>query len=63
MAPLTTHVVIGERVFGPSRQFDRADYGAFLLGCVLVDVNGPVASFAVKGENGTVVDAFQLKAR
>ena len=40
MAPLTTHLVIGERVFARLPQFDRVDYGAFLLGCVLVDANG-----------------------
>ena len=39
MAPLVTHLVIGERVFAQSPQFDSADYGPFLLGCVLVDVN------------------------
>ena len=40
MAPLTTHLVIGERVFAEVPQMDGADYGAFLLGCVLVDANG-----------------------
>ena len=39
MAPLVTHLVIGERVFAQSPQFDSTDYGPFLLGCVLVDVN------------------------
>jgi hypothetical protein len=42
MAPLVTHVVIGERVFAQAQCFDPAPsvYGAFLLGCMLVDVNG-----------------------
>ena len=40
MAPLTTHLVIGERVFAQLPQVEKADYGAFLLGCVLVDANG-----------------------
>ncbi|MFN2272119.1 MAG: hypothetical protein ACK2US_14850 [Anaerolineae bacterium] len=40
MAPLVTHLVVGERVFAQLRQFDPAAYGSFLLGCVLVDVNG-----------------------
>jgi hypothetical protein len=40
MAPLVTHLVIGERVFTQLPQFGSADYGAFLLGCLLVDVNG-----------------------
>jgi hypothetical protein len=40
MAPLVTHLVVGERVFARLRQFDSAAYGPFLLGCVLVDVNG-----------------------
>ena len=41
MAPLITHLVIGERVFAQIQHFDPtpAVYGAFLLGCVLVDVN------------------------
>ncbi len=39
MAPLVTHLVIGERVFVQLQQFDPTDYGSFLLGCVLVDVN------------------------
>lgn len=39
MAPLTAHLVIGERVFDQLPRFGRPDYGAFLLGCVLVDVN------------------------
>lgn len=40
MAPLVTHLIVGERVFAQLRQFDSAAYGPFLLGCVLVDVNG-----------------------
>ena len=36
MAPLTTHLVIGERVFAQLKQFEAADYGAFLLGCVIL---------------------------
>lgn len=41
MAPLVTHLVIGERVFGRLQEFDRSPevYGAFLLGCVVADVN------------------------
>lgn len=39
MAPTITHLVIGERVFAELGQFDSADYGAFLLGCILVDVH------------------------
>lgn len=41
MAPLVTHLVIGERVFGELPELDRSPcaYGAFLLGCVLVDVS------------------------
>lgn len=41
MAPLATHLVIGERVFVQIQHFDPTPpvYGAFLLGCVLVDVN------------------------
>lgn len=40
MAPLITHLVIGERTFAQLQQFDGKDYGSFLLGCVLVDVHG-----------------------
>lgn len=40
MAPLVTHLVIGERVFAQLQQFDDQEYGSFLLGCVLVDVHG-----------------------
>ena len=40
MAPLITHLVVGERVFAQLGRFDPATYGAFLLGCVLVDVHG-----------------------
>lgn len=39
MAPLTTHLVIGERVFAHLPRLGPQDYGAFLLGCVLVDVH------------------------
>jgi hypothetical protein len=39
MAPLITHLVIGERVFAHLTQFQPVDYGAFLLGCALVDVH------------------------
>ena len=39
MAPLTTHLVIGERVFAQLSQLDPVDYGGFLLGNVLVDVH------------------------
>ena len=39
MAPLITHLVIGERVFLQQQRFDLADYGPFLLGCILVDVH------------------------
>lgn len=39
MAPLITHLVIGERVLARLPQFRAADYGAFLLGCALVDVH------------------------
>ncbi len=40
MAPLITHLVVGERVFAQLRRFDPASYGSFLLGCALVDVHG-----------------------
>ncbi|MFQ6100458.1 MAG: zinc dependent phospholipase C family protein [Anaerolineae bacterium] len=40
MAPLVTHLVIGERVFAQLQRLDPTDYGSFLLGCVLVDVHG-----------------------
>ena len=39
MAPLVTHLVVGERVFAQLQRFNDKDYGYFLLGCVLVDVN------------------------
>lgn len=39
MAPLVTHLVVGERAFARLQRFGDGDYGAFLLGCVLVDVN------------------------
>jgi hypothetical protein len=42
MAPLTMHLVIGERVYPHRPQFNPSPsvYGAFLLGCILVDVHG-----------------------
>jgi hypothetical protein len=42
MAPLSTHLVIGERIYPTIRSLRRDPdlYGPFLLGCVLVDVNG-----------------------
>lgn len=41
MAPITTHLVIGERVFPKFvKTFGPLDYGGFLLGNVLVDVHG-----------------------
>jgi hypothetical protein len=40
LAPLVTHLVIGERVFAAAQRFDGAEYGPFLLGCLLVDVHG-----------------------
>jgi hypothetical protein len=40
MAPLVTHLVIGERVFAQLQRFGDQEYGSFLLGCVLVDVHG-----------------------
>ena len=39
MAPLVTHLVVGERVFARLRKLDPQVYGPFLLGCLLVDVN------------------------
>ncbi len=39
MPPLNTHLIIGERVF-PHLSLDETVYGPFLLGCLLVDVNG-----------------------
>ena len=39
MASMITHLVIGERVFPELQCFDPADYGPFLLGCILVDVH------------------------
>lgn len=39
MPATITHLVIGESVFTHLGEFDSADYGAFLLGCVLVDVH------------------------
>jgi hypothetical protein len=40
MAPLITHLIVGERVFARLQRFDSVAYGPFLLGCVLVDVHG-----------------------
>ncbi|MEJ5309236.1 MAG: hypothetical protein WHX52_05660 [Anaerolineae bacterium] len=40
MPPLTTHLVVAERVFPHLEQFDSAEYGAFLTGNLVVDVNG-----------------------
>jgi len=41
MAPLITHLVIGERVFRQLRHLNPTStiYGSYLLGCLLVDVN------------------------
>jgi hypothetical protein len=39
MAPLITHIVVGERVFLESNRFAPGDLGPFLLGCILVDVH------------------------
>jgi hypothetical protein len=38
MAGEITHLVVGERVFAELRRFAPTAYGAFLLGCVLPDV-------------------------
>ncbi len=40
MAPWVAHLVVGERVLAQLPQFGEQEYGAFLLGCVLVDVHG-----------------------
>ena len=41
MAPIVMHLVIGERVYPQIAELAQAEaYGAFLLGCMLVDVNG-----------------------
>ena len=41
MAPITTHLVIGERVYPEFvKTFGPIDYGSFLLGNVLVDAHG-----------------------
>lgn len=42
MAPLNTHVVVGERVFfqTPWLAARPALYGPFLLGCIIVDIHG-----------------------
>lgn len=41
MPTFVTHIIIGERVFSylTERHLQPADYGPFLLGCVLADVN------------------------
>jgi hypothetical protein len=39
MASWVTHLVVGERVFARLQQFGEQEYGAFLLGCVLVDLH------------------------
>lgn len=39
MPPLTTHLVVAERVFPHLSQFSAAEYGAFLTGNLVVDVN------------------------
>ena len=39
MAPLATHLVIGERVFAQVSQMEEAGYGLFLLGCVVPDAH------------------------
>ncbi|MCP4404348.1 MAG: zinc dependent phospholipase C family protein [bacterium] len=42
MAPLNMHVVVGERVFPqiPALAAHSELYGPFLLGCIVVDING-----------------------
>ena len=41
MAPITTHLVIGERLFPNMVElFDSLDFSSFLVGSVLVDVHG-----------------------
>jgi hypothetical protein len=39
MPPLTTHLVVAEQVFPHLEQFGVAEYGAFLMGNLVVDVN------------------------
>ena len=39
MPPLTTHLVVAERVFPHLSQFSADEYGAFLTGNLVVDVN------------------------
>jgi hypothetical protein len=39
MPPLTTHLVVAERVFPHLEQFSASEYGAFLAGTLVVDVN------------------------
>jgi hypothetical protein len=59
MASLIPHLVVGEKVFDHTRWFSDYDYGAFLLGCMLVDVHccssleREVTHFAKRsGDNG-----------
>lgn len=40
MPPLTTHLVVAERVFPHLSQFSVTEYGAFLMGNLVVDANG-----------------------
>lgn len=40
MPPITTHLVIGERIFAHLPGLNPSDRGGFLLGCALVDVHG-----------------------
>ena len=39
MPPLNTHLVIAEQVFSHLEQFEDSEYGAFLIGNLVVDVN------------------------
>jgi hypothetical protein len=39
MPPLTTHLVVAEQVFPHLEQFEASEYGAFLTGNLVVDVN------------------------
>lgn len=39
MPPLTTHLVVAERVFPHLKEFSADEYGAFLTGNLVVDVN------------------------
>jgi hypothetical protein len=41
MAPITTHLIIGEQVYPHLTSLvGDIDYGSFLLGCLLVDIHG-----------------------